>query len=231
MIERNFINQKIKEREIQNFIAEYLVKSGNSKIEIKRTPLGEKIIVHTTKPGLIVGRTGENIKNLTTILKTRFKMENPQIEVVEIENQNLDAVAVADKINYVLERFGPKRFKFTGYDTLKTIMNAGALGAEIVISGRGLPGERAKSWRFSAGHLKKSGDIAMSHLQKAQTVANLKSGTIGIKVVIMLKDTVMPDSIKLKEEDKEIKIEEIRKEQENEPSKKKRTKTDDKRTD
>lgn len=222
MIERNFINKKIKEKQIQDFITGYLVKSGRSKIEIKRTPLGEKIIVYTTKPGLIVGKTGENIRNLTSVLKSRFKMENPQIEVAEIENQELDAVAVADRITYVLERFGPKRFKFTGYDTLRRIMDAGALGAEIVISGRGLPGERAKTWRFSAGHLKKSGDIAMSYLQKSQTVANLKSGSIGIKVTIMLADIVMPDSIKLKEEVKEAGEEKnIEVKVEDEPNKKK----------
>lgn len=202
-MERSFINRKIKEKQIQDFIAKFLVKSGHSKIEIKRTPLGEKIVVYTTKPGLIVGKTGENIRNLTAVLKSRFKMENPQIEVTEIENQNLDAVAVADRITYTLERFGPKRFKFIGYDTLSKIIDAGALGAEIIISGRGLPGERAKTWKFSAGYLKRSGDVATSYLQKSQTVANLKSGSIGIKVTIMLADTLMPDSIKLKEEKKE----------------------------
>jgi small subunit ribosomal protein S3 len=212
MIERKFVAQKIKEKQVQEFVAKQLSKSGHTKIEIKRTPLGEKIIIHTSRPGLIVGRKGENIKELTNILKTKFNMENPQIEVSEIENPNLDASSVADKIVHTLERFGPKRFKFIGYNTLKTIMDAGAIGAEIIIGGRGVPGARAKSWRFSAGYLKKSGDPAETQVKKASFIANLKSGAIGVKVKIMPPEAKLLDKITLKKDAKEeIKVEELEK--------------------
>lgn len=199
MIERKFVSQKIREKQVQGFVASQLTSTTQDKIEIKRTPLGEKVIVYTSRPGLLVGRKGENIRSLTVMLKDKFKMENPQIEVGEIGNPNLSASSVADKIAYTLERFGPKRFKFIGYNTLQTIMNAGAMGAEIVIGGRGVPGKRAKSWRFSAGHLKKSGDVSDTKVLKAGTVANLKSGTIGIKVRIMPPNITLPDSIKVRE--------------------------------
>ena len=199
MIERKFVIQKLKEKQVQDFVASELVKSGNSRIEIRRTPLGEKIIIYTSRPGLIVGKKGENIKRLTTVLKERFNMTNPEIEVEEIANPHIDASSVADNIAYTLERYGPKRFKFIGYDTLNTIMSQGVLGAEIIISGRGVPGARAKSWRFSAGHLKKSGDVSDSKVQRAATVANLRSGTIGIKVAIMPKGTILPDKVELRD--------------------------------
>ncbi len=212
MIERKFVAQKLKERQVQEYVAQSLTKAGHCKVEIKRTPMGDKIIVYTTRPGLIVGRKGENIKKLTQTLKKRFNLENPQIEIGDIDNPLLDAGAVADQIAYTFERFGPKRFKFIGYDMLTKILDAGVLGAEIVIGGRGVPGSRAKSWRFSAGHLKKSGSVAEEQVDKASVVALLKTGAIGVKVKIMHRDTMLPDKITIKEEDKKVQVEQIKEE-------------------
>ena len=198
MIERQFINQKLKERYIQEYLKEQFAKTGYSHAEIKRTPLGEKIIIYTTRPGIVVGRKGENIQRLTQTLKKKFKMENPQIEIGEVINQMLDVNYVADRIVSTLERFGSKRFKSVGYKTLQEVMDSGALGAEIVISGK-VPSARARSWRFSAGYLKKSGDIAANHVSKAYGAAKLKSGIIGVQVRIMLPDVILPDLMKLKE--------------------------------
>jgi len=211
MIERKFVAQKLKEKQIQDFIASFLSKSGQSRVEIKRTPLGDKIIVFTSRPGLIVGKKGENIKELTRVLRDKFKMENPQIEIGEVENPLLDANSVADQIAYTLERYGPRRFKFLGYENLKRIMAAGALGAEIVIGGRGVPSTRSRSWKFSAGYLKKSGDISENYVLKANVAAYLKSGAIGVRVSILPPSVELPDKIKFAsdEVDEEIKVEEI----------------------
>ncbi len=199
MIEKKFIRQRLKEIEVQNYVASHILKSGHSRIEIKHTPLGDKIIIYNVRPGLIVGRKGENISRLTQTLKNKFNLENPQIEVGDVNVPMLDASAVADRLAYSLERFGPKRFKFLGHETLKQIIDAGALGAEIVISGVGVPGARAKSWRFSANYLKKSGDISASKVLRATTAANLRRGTIGIKVSILHPDIMLPDKITIKE--------------------------------
>ena len=199
MIEKKFVKQRLKEIEVQNYVAANILKSGHSAIEIKHTPLGDKIIIYNVRPGLIVGKKGENIGRLTQTLKTKFGLENPQIEVGDVSNPMLDASAVADKLAYALERFGPKRFKFLGHETLKAIIDAGAIGAEIVIGGVGVPGARAKSWRFSANYLKKSGDVSASYVLRATTVANLRRGTLGIKVSIMPPDINLPDKITFKE--------------------------------
>jgi len=60
-----------------------------------------------------------------------------------------DAQSVAERIAFTLERYGAMRFKAVGYRVLQQIMDAGALGAEIIVSGRGLPSTRAKTWRLS----------------------------------------------------------------------------------
>ena len=174
MIERQIISQKVRQFHIQEYIESKVGKTGYSHTEIQRTPLGEKVVIFTSHPGLVVGRKGENIKELTDNLKKNFGMENPQIEVAEIENPLFDAQLVAKVIVSSLERFGPKRFKSLGYKTLENILHAGALGAEIIIGGRGVPSSRARSWRFSAGYLKKSGNIAVTEVRKGYAVAYLK---------------------------------------------------------
>lgn len=203
MIERQIITQKIKEYQIQEFVSKSLKNVGYSHTKVQRTPLGEKIIIFASRPGLIVGRKGQNIKKLTADLKKKFDLENPQIEVSEIENINLDANIVAERIASSMERFGSSRFKGIGHRVMADVMNAGALGIEILISGK-IPSARAKSWRFYTGYLKKCGDIAIEGVKKANLTAELKSGTVGIKISIMPPDIVLPDDVKLGKEKVEV---------------------------
>ncbi len=98
MIEREFIAQKTKEYYIKKYIESKLNKVGVSSIRLKKIPLGEKIIIETSRPSLIVGSKGSNIKDLTKTLKRDFKLENPQIEITEIKKIFLDANIVAERI-------------------------------------------------------------------------------------------------------------------------------------
>ncbi|MFH0868871.1 MAG: 30S ribosomal protein S3 [archaeon] len=231
MIEREFIKEKVKYLKAKEYIQKLIPKSaGIGRITIEKTPMGEKVTIDTVKPGLIIGRGGKTIAELTTTLKVKFGMENPQIEVREITNSNLSASVVASRIAGDLERFGPSRFKAIGYRAVTDIMNAGALGTEIKIAGRGVPGSRAQSWRFPAGYMKKCGKVAMEDVDIAQVPANLRSGTVGVQVMIMPPTTLLPDRIKFKEvvEEKktekveEKKPEEIAKTEEKEAQKKRR---------
>ena len=216
MIERKFVAQKMKEFQIEEYITQSLENVGHSHTKMLKTPLGEKIVIFTSRPGLIVGRKGQNIKQLTKTLKKRFNLENPQIEISEVENPNLDANIVAEKIVDALEKFGSEKFKAIGHKIMTDVMRAGALGIEIVISGK-VPSARAKSWRFYSGYLKKCGDVA-NGVNKSDAQAQLKTGIIGVKVSIMPPDIKLPDDITLVEE-KETKIEEIKEKPKEEPKK------------
>lgn len=196
MIERQFISQKTKEYHIQKYIESRLQGVGISQIKLKKIPLGEKIIISAAKPSLIVGSKGANIRELTAVLKTEFKLENPQIEIAEIKNIFLDAKIVAQRIVSSLERFGSARFKSIGHKIMENIINSGALGVEIIISGK-IPSSRAKNWRFYQGYLKKCGDLAINGVRKAKSAALLKSGVIGVKVAIMPPDLQLPDKIEI----------------------------------
>ncbi len=196
MIEREFIAHKTKEYYIKKYVEEQLKNVGISQIRLKKIPLGEKIIIDTSRPSLVVGSKGANIRSLTKDLKKKFNLENPQIEINEIKNIYLDAAIVAEQIASSLERFGSARFKGVGHKTMENVLNAGALGIEIIISGK-IPGARAKSWRFYQGYLKKCGDIAVSGVKTVHRSALLKSGIIGIKVSIMPPDLILPDKIEI----------------------------------
>lgn len=196
MIERDFIAQKTKEHYIKKYVKDRLSNVGISNIKLKKIPLGEKIIIYTNKPSLVVGSRGANIKDLTRALKTEFKLENPQIEIGEVKDMFLDAQLVAEKVASSLERFGSARFKGVGHKIMTNVMNSGAYGVEIIISGK-IPSARAKSWRFYMGYLKKCGDISVAGVHRAQAAALLKSGIIGIKVAIMPPEVVLPDRIEV----------------------------------
>lgn len=202
MIERKIVAQKIKEFEIQEYITNNLKNVGHSHTKMQKTPLGEKIIIYASRPGLIVGRKGQNIKQLTKTLKKRFELENPQIEISEIENINLDANIIAESIVDMLERFGSEKFKAIGHRIMGNVMNAGALGIEIIISGK-IPSSRAKSWRFYSGYLKKCGDISITGVDRACVQAQIKTGVVGVKVSIMPPTTKLPDHVEILEEKQE----------------------------
>ena len=224
MIEREFIAQKTKEYYIKKYIESKLNKVGVSSIRLKKIPLGEKIIIETSRPSLIVGSKGSNIKDLTKTLKRDFKLENPQIEIIEVKKIFLDANIVAERIAGSLERFGSQRFKGVGHKIMENVMNSGALGVEIIISGK-IPSARARNWRFYQGYLKKCGDVAIHGVKSAKTSALLKSGIVGIKVSIMPPDVILPDHIDILSEPIQI-VEEIKDEKKIvKPAKKKSTKT------
>ncbi|GIU68413.1 MAG: 30S ribosomal protein S3 [Candidatus Pacearchaeota archaeon] len=197
MEEKKVVKLKKEEFAIREFVINFLGKGKVSKVRIEYSPIGEKIIISTHKPGLVVGRGGERIEELTNILKSNFNLENPHIEIEEIKIPELNAQLMADEIALSIERFGPLKFKVIAYKTLQKIIDAGARGAEIRLSGK-LPSSRAKSWRFSYGYLKKIGDSAKV-VDKAMSIAQTKPGTVGVKVSILPPDVELKDNITIDE--------------------------------
>tara|TARA_Y100000310_G_scaffold335986_1_gene419399 strand:+ start:287 stop:1024 length:738 start_codon:yes stop_codon:yes gene_type:complete len=198
MEERKFIQFKKQEYGIKEYIKRDLGKGKISKLDIEYTPVGEKIVISTSKPGLVIGRRGEKIQELTHVLKRRFKLENPHIEILEIENPLFDAQVVADEIAMALERMGNLKFKVIAYRKLQEIIDAGALGCELRLSGK-LPSERARTGRFAEGYLKKAGE-SKKEVDRAKSTALTKTGMIGIKVAIMSPNAKIYDQIDINDE-------------------------------
>lgn len=198
MEERKTVKFKKEEFAVKEYIKQSIGKGKVSKVKIEYTPIGEKIIIGTNKPGLVIGRGGEKIEELTNILKTKFKLENPRIEIDEILEPELDAQIMADDIALSIERFGPLKFKVIAYKALVRIMHAGALGVELRLNGK-IPSARAKAWRFAQGYLKKTGDSAKV-VERAQARAETNPGTVGIKVSILSPHAKLLDKITIDDE-------------------------------
>lgn len=186
MIKDYFIKQGIKEAEIEKFIRTQFPYGDYSKAELQRTPLGIKIIIYTNKPGRIIGRGGKNINEITEMIKKNFGLENPQIDVKAVRNPNLDPRIVAKQIASALER--GYNYKKIGNLSMKRVMEAGAIGVEIIISGRlGGGGGKSMTGKFINGYLKHCGQPAKDLVDYGFEEANTKPGKIGIKVRIMRK--------------------------------------------
>jgi small subunit ribosomal protein S3 len=197
MEEKKFVNFKKDEFRVREYIKNSLGKGRISNVVIEYTPVGEKIKVSTSRPGLVIGRKGEKIDELTRVLKKRFKLDNPHIEIVEITQPLLDAQLVADEIAVMLERKGSLKFKVIAYKMLQQIIKAGALGTEIALAGK-LPSDRARTWRFTHGYLKKTGEPAKI-VDRAQSQATTIAGVVGVSVAILRPDAVLSDQIKIDE--------------------------------
>lgn len=195
-IERTFIKRGAKRVQLENFLEKELEKAGYGGVEIRRVPTGTQITLYVERPGMVIGRKGKSIKQLTEELEKHYGLENPQIEVAEIQKPELYGPIMAKRIAFALERGISVRR--VGHAMLRRIMEAGARGVEIVISGK-IAGERKRRERFYQGYLSKAGEPAEKLVSVGYAAANLKPGVVGVKVRIMPPDAKLPDEIKLPE--------------------------------
>jgi small subunit ribosomal protein S3 len=198
-VHRVFIKRGLKRVELETFLMQELSSAGYGGVDLRRTPTGTRVALYVEKPGMAIGRRGKSIKQLTDELEKRFGLENPQIEVVEIPKPELSGPIMAKRIALALERGISVRR--VGHGMVRRIMEAGARGVEIVISGR-IAGERSRSERFYKGYLSKAGEPAEKLVSHGYAVAKLKPGIAGVKVSIMPPDVPLPDEIKVAEETK-----------------------------
>ncbi len=193
-IVKRFITESIKRTEIDEFLQKKLDRAGYGGVNISKTPLGTHVVIYAMRPGLVIGRGGETIKDLASSLEQNFKVTNPQISVSEIEVPEFNAYVIASRVASALQR--GVHFRRAGFWALNQVMEAGALGAEIVISGK-LSTERARFEKFRAGYFPRCGEPALVAMRKAEAHVQLKPGIIGVRVKIMPPDAYFPDRIKV----------------------------------
>jgi len=205
-IVKHFVSESLKKAEINEFLRNEFEKAGYGGVDIAKTPLGTHIVVYAMRPGLIIGRGGETIKELATVLEQKFQLPNPQISVAEIEVPELNAYVIAARVTSALKR--GVHFRRAGFWALQQVMEAGALGGEIIISGK-LRTERARFEKFREGYLPKSGEPALKYLHKAELHVQLKPGIFGVKVRIMPPEAMFPDKVEITEALPQEKIEKV----------------------
>ncbi|MGH9876857.1 MAG: 30S ribosomal protein S3 [Nitrososphaerales archaeon] len=176
--------------ELDEFLSKQLADAGYGGVDIQKTPVGTRITLYVTRPGLVIGRKGMGIKDLTDRLEKQFGLSSPQISVLEVEIPELNPRIIANRVSQLITR--GTAFRRAALWALNTVMNAGALGAEIVISGK-LRSERSHFEKYTIGVVPKSGETATRIVKEAVAHLLLKMGLYGIRIKIAYKDVVPPD--------------------------------------
>jgi len=193
--ERKFIRESTNRILIKEFLIKKVEGAGFGGMTIQRTPMGTRINIIVERPGMVIGKGGSKIKKITSEIKERFDLDNPQIEIQEAGGAaSINAQIMAEKLAEALERGW--HFRRAGHSTVRRIMGAGARGCQIVIAGK-LTGSRHRTEKFTEGHIKYCGETAKEVMDRGFAVAKLKAGVLGVKVGIMKPDTTLPHEIKI----------------------------------
>ena len=195
--EHQFIEDGLQRSQIDEFFADELGRAGYGGMDVAKTPMGTQIVLKAEKPGMVIGKGGKNIRKVTTELEDRFDLDDPQIDVQEVDEPDLNARIVADRLGNALERGW--YFRKAGHTTIDRIMEAGALGAEIVLSGK-VTGARSRVEKFNRGYIKHNGEPAQEIVDEGQGVAVMKLGTIGVTVKIIPPGAELPDDFEIHED-------------------------------
>jgi len=190
--ERKFVTENIRRVLLKEYLMSRVGRAGFGGLDVQRTPMGTRVTLITERPGLVIGRRGEAIKSLTQAIEHDFNFNNPQIEVQEVENANLNAQIMAEKLANALERGW--HFRRAGHSTVRRIMDNGARGCQVIISGK-LTGQRHRTEKFKEGHIKYCGQAKLNFMHQGFAAAKLKPGIIGVTVQIMDPNARLPDEI------------------------------------
>lgn len=136
------------------------------------------------------------IHDLQRRLQEDFNLSNPQLEVEEIEDSRVNAQVMASRLASSLERGW--FFRRAGHSTVQNIMDAGARGCIVILSGK-ITGARHRVEKFQKGHIKFCGETALEFMDVGFSTAVKKLGTIGCTVRIMRPGTKLPHEITIQE--------------------------------
>ena len=187
---KNVIKDNYNMMLLNDFLREQIKDAGFSKVEISKTPTGTKIILHVTKPGIVIGRKGAGIKLLTEKIQTDFGYKNPQISVEEIAKPELSPSVMCNRMAAHIER--GTAFRRATMWTMNQIMEAGAMGVQITISGK-LRGDRSAFEKHTQGILPRAGNYAKNMVSEDIVHTKTPMGLIGIKIRIAKKEKLVPE--------------------------------------
>lgn len=198
---KNVIKDNYNMMLLKDFLREKIKEAGFSHAEISKTPTGTRVALHVTRPGIVIGRKGSGIRELTERLGTDFGLKNPQISVIEIDKPELSPSVMCNRMAAHIEK--GTAFRRATMWTLKQIMESGAMGVQITISGK-LRGDRSAFEKHVAGILPRAGHHAEVIVDEDIAHVETPMGLIGIRIRIARKERYIPE-FELVTEDKKKK--------------------------
>jgi small subunit ribosomal protein S3 len=189
-VERRFIEDGVRKARVEQFLLKELKRAGYGGMDMVRTPLGTQVTIFAEKPGIVIGKGGKVVRQLTQDLAVDYGVESPQIEVQQVENPSFNAQIMAERLANSLERGW--YFRKAGTSVMKRVMDSGALGCEVVLSGK-LTGARSRVQKFVNGYIKHAGEPSETIVEKGFAIAVKKLGVIGVQVKIIPPGAKLPD--------------------------------------
>ena len=193
-VERKFIAEGARRARVEKHLVKELKRAGYGGMDLQRTPLGTQVTIYAEKPGIVIGKGGKVVRQLTQDLANDFGVESPQIEVQQVPNPSFNAQIMAERLANALERGW--YFRKAGSSIIRRVMESGALGCEVIIAGK-LTGARARVQKFTEGYIKHSGEPVNTIVEKGFAVAIKKLGVIGVQVRIIPPDSKLPDHFEM----------------------------------
>ncbi len=193
-IEKKFVQDGYVKASMNEYFTKQLSRAGYGGMDINRTPMGTQITIYAEKPGMVIGKAGKVIRKLTREVDRMYNLDNPQIDAQEVKNPALNAQIMASRLASSIERGW--YFRKAGHNAMRAIMGAGALGCEIVLSGK-LTGSRSRVEKMVNGYIKHAGKPVDDIVDYGFATAVKKLGTIGCVVRIIPPGAVLPDNFNL----------------------------------
>jgi len=187
---KNVIRDNYNAMLLNEFLRKEIKDAGFSKVDITKTPTGTRVTLYVTRPGIVIGKKGFGIKALTQKLETDYGLKNPQIAVEEIAKPELSPSVMCNRMGSHIER--GTAFRRATMWTLQQIMDGGAMGVQITVSGK-LRGDRSAFEKHTAGILPRSGYHAETIVEEDIAHVQTPMGLIGIRIRIARKDKVIPE--------------------------------------
>ncbi len=175
---------------LREHLREKIKEAGFSGVDISKTPTGTRVVLHVTRPGIVIGKKGTGIRELTETLEKKFGLKNTQIKVNEIPKPELSPSVMCNRMSSHLERGTP--FRRATMWTIKQIMESGAMGVQITISGK-LRGDRSAFEKHTAGILPRAGHHAEVIVDEDIAHVNTPMGMIGVRIRIARKEKFVPE--------------------------------------
>ena len=187
---QNIIKDNYNSILLNDYLRTSVKDAGFSNVEISKTPTGTRITLYVTRPGIVIGRKGTGIRELTDVLEKRFGLKNPQISVEEVEKPELSPSVMCNRMAAHIQR--GTAFRRATFWTLQQIMENGAMGVQITISGK-LRGDRSAFEKHTQGILPRAGEHAKNIVDEDIVHVETPMGLIGIKIRIARKEKVVND--------------------------------------
>jgi len=180
-----FVADGVFKAELHQILMRELAEDGYSGCEIRVTAQRTEVIIKATRTQSVLGEKGRRIRELTAIIQKRFKFAPGAIELFaeRVAFKGLCAMAQCESLRYKL--LGGLAVRRACYGVLRFVMEEGAKGCEVVVSGK-LRAQRAKYMKFVDGVLKHSGNPCEYYIDRAVRHVLLRQGVMGLQVKIML---------------------------------------------